>query len=99
MANVLEANRPADGGHPIHEWNGWADPFFDDALSVIGEVINHIDVTSCAGILKVMMAYLLLWSGVERFLAFRYGLGLKQARSNREALAGEKASVLRLTEC
>ena len=67
------------------EWRGKNDPIFNEAMSTIAEIINEFadhrfpkkfDEKEWSRFFKLQMAYLLLWSTIERYGSFAYGLCL-----------------------
>jgi len=87
--NILIGKSPQKGSLE-YEGNGWRgrdDPLFNEALVVIGDVVNqfaqkefesepseHFD---WARFFKLQMAYQLLWSSIERYCSLAYGPKLK----------------------
>jgi hypothetical protein len=77
-ANVLVGRSPRKGSVPCEdaEWNGWDDPLFTVALDVVEETLNSQDFHSnLKPLFRLQMAYLLLWSSIERYVSLRYHLG------------------------
>jgi hypothetical protein len=84
-ANYLAGKSPSKGSvYPDFEpWSGKEDPFFNSALEVVGETLRrgqkfkHLpnDEPDLKPLFRLEMAYLLLWSSIERYCSFRYGLG------------------------
>jgi hypothetical protein len=80
-ANVLVGVKPmrGTGGERIHpdEWDGRHDPLFTTALDVVQETLqaNQVDDGSLRPLFRLQMAYLLLWSAIERYASLRYNLG------------------------
>ena len=83
-ANVLVDRVPEAKGDYVDGpvWNAWSDPLFTTALEVVGEMYEE-NRSRDAGLgpdaalrpfFKLQMAYLLLWSAIERYLALRYNL-------------------------
>jgi len=80
-ANVLIARSPRRGSTALdREWDGRQDPLFTTALMVVEDVVEswrgkaqHPE--DMEPFFHLQMAYLLLWSALERYTAFRYGLG------------------------
>ena len=77
---MLVGKSPSKGSDPYDEedWNGWKDPLFTTALEVIEETINSPDAEFEWGmkpLFRLQMAYLLLWSSIERYASMRYHLG------------------------
>lgn len=94
-ANVLVGRSPGKGSVPCEEsdWNGWSDPLFTAALEVVEETLQSQDFDwNLKPLFRLQMAYLLLWSSIERYLSLRYHLGDKVLEKVRE-LAGEPAFV------
>lgn len=85
VVNILVARRPARGSDrwdfETHEaWDGWTDPVFTDALEVVDETLassGAFDPSDMRPTFRMQMAYLLLWSSIERYLSLRYHLGPK----------------------
>lgn len=82
--NVLYGRRPDKGSHK-HEssvWDGRNEPLFTDALTLAEEMLDQNRIQGrhpedMKPLLRLQMAYTLLWSGIERFTAFKYGTSLK----------------------
>ena len=73
-ANVLYAAHP-EAGNPIDwpNWDGWKDPLFKGALKVDEETRRQAsEKHGYYRLFRLQMAYLLLWSAIERYLTFRY---------------------------
>jgi hypothetical protein len=88
MANILVARRASHGSHEWDfdshdEWDGWRDPLFTDALEVVEETLSSSDFhpDDLRPTFRLQMAYLLLWSSIERYLSLRYHLGPKNENS------------------
>jgi hypothetical protein len=63
------------------EWNGWNDPLFTAALDVVEETLKSQDFDwNLKPLFRLQMAYLLLWSSIERYVSLRYHLGDKVAK-------------------
>lgn len=79
FANVLLGKSPKRGS--VHQDNfyfeGRKDPLFNDAFDVIKEVINNCEnyEGEKSRFFKLQMAYLLLWTIIERYVTIRYHLG------------------------
>lgn len=77
-ANVLVGRSPQKGSdYPESEWDGWEDPLFTVALEVVHETLDaeaQLDWPP-KSLFRLQMAYLLLWSAIERYVSLRYGLG------------------------
>jgi hypothetical protein len=80
-ANVLFGRNSKKGSVSCEEmeWSGWDDPLFNDALKVIEETINSNESFEFdfKRLFRLQMAYLLLWSAIERYVSLRYHLGEK----------------------
>ena len=91
-ANVLVGRSPRRGSHPLEgsAWDGSKDPLFYPALEVVGQCIeeNRTFEWNLKPLLRLQMAYALLWSGIERFTAFKYNLG-KDAWEKVEKLSSD----------
>ncbi len=79
--NVLEGKCPGRGGHHIDDkksLDSWNDPLFTGALDVIKKEISTARPDSeFNGFFRLQMAYMLLWSSIERYLTLRHCLGCK----------------------
>ena len=98
--NVLYGRSPATGSVTCEEeWDGWKDPLFTTALEVIEETLNsnRIFEWDLKPLFRLQMAYLLLWSAIERYLSLRYYFGDCVSRKV-ERLADEPAFGLRLQQ-
>lgn len=93
QANVLVGDKPAHGGNDLFDsWSSKEDPLFTTAIKLIKNEINtteesvETDVTGRIkpegheDIFRLNMAYLLLWTSIERYLTLRYepNLGTNQ---------------------
>jgi len=79
-ANVLLGRNPRKGSIACEEeWDGWTDPLFTSALDVVDETLslNKQFDWSLKPLFRLQMAYLLLWSAIERYVSLRYHLGDK----------------------
>jgi len=79
-ANALFGRFPRKGSVPCEndEWNGWSDPLFTAALDVVEETLSsNVLQWDLKSLFKLQMAYLLLWSAIERYVSLRYHLGDK----------------------
>jgi hypothetical protein len=77
-ANVLIGRNPQKGSVPCEdaEWNGWHDPLFTAALEVVEETLESQNFDwDLKPLFRLQMAYLLLWSSIERYVSLRYHLG------------------------
>lgn len=76
LVNVLVGLSPGKGSSPCEE-DEWNDPLFTAALDVVEETLmQHFD-WNLKPLFKLQMAYLLLWSSIERYVSLRYHLGGK----------------------
>ena len=60
--------------------DGWNDPLFTDALDVVEKTLLENSKKSALDMeafFSLQMAYLLLWSSIERYVSLRYNLGDK----------------------
>ncbi len=95
--NALWGTEPDQGADetPFHNWTVRNDPIFREGMAVIGEVIEdenrgslYIRSDRWETLFKLQMAYLLLWSAIERYCYFAYGLNLSP-KEKRDSLAAE----------
>lgn len=98
-ARVLVARSPGRGSHPLgRDYRSRDDPLFIEAMD---EVRVVSDSRSSSGsevrdFFRSQMAYMLLWSAIERFCSLRYGFGLSPVeRGHRLAREPAFASALR----
>jgi hypothetical protein len=92
-SNVLFGRSPRKGSVPCEtaEWNGWDDPLFKAGLDVVEETLVSDDFEwDLKPLFRLQMAYLLLWSAIERYVSLRYHLGDKVSEKVRQ-LAQEQA--------
>jgi hypothetical protein len=76
-ANVLLGRSP-EQGHPLDwpDWDGWTDPLFKEALDLIERRAEAArKQKGYEALFTRQMAYMLLWSAIERYLSLRYSLG------------------------
>lgn len=76
--NVLAGKYPAKGSILLdeQEWDSWQDPCFAEALDVVEEMASRAEMPSdFKEFFRLQMAYLLLWSSIERLASFRHGFG------------------------
>lgn len=82
-ANFLAGKSPSKGSILSDEnaWTGRDDPLFTVALEVVGEILkrNRKFAWDLKPLFRLEMAYLLLWSAIERYVSLRYHLGDKAA--------------------
>lgn len=79
--NVLFGKSPRKRSIPCEhdEWDGWDDPLFKSALEVIEETLQSEKefAWDLKPLFRLQMAYLLLWSAIERYASLRYHFGNK----------------------
>lgn len=76
-ANVLIGRSP-EKGHPLDwpDWDGWRDPLFVEALDLVERrAAEARKQHGYEALFNRQMAYMLLWSAIERYLSLRYSLG------------------------
>jgi hypothetical protein len=100
-ANLLVGIKPDKGGrmltdsegNQIHKWDGQRnDPFFNIALEMVEETIDDYAEhrrDDFRSFFHLQMAYLLLWTVIERYVTLRYGFG-RGSSDERDELADEK---------
>jgi hypothetical protein len=80
-ANVLCGKSPRRGSVELEEapWDGRKDHLFNSALDVVQEALddNRLFNWDLRPLFRLQMAYLLLWSAIERYASLRYHLGGK----------------------
>ena len=103
-ANVLVGKSPKEGSVPAEqEWDGRNDPLFTVALDIVRETTNanRKFEWDLKPLFRLEMAYLLLWSAIERYLSLRYSLGgsvvAKIRKLADEPAFGEALAELKLT--
>lgn len=77
VVNVLWGKSPKKGSVELdYKWSGWTDPLFTVALDVVSETTeaNAQWGWSMSNTFRVQMAYLLLWTAIERYASLRYHL-------------------------
>jgi hypothetical protein len=81
QANVLFGRKGDRGSHDIDygSWDGSKDPMFTHASDIVRVVLKDnrekFDWDDPAPTLRLQMAYMLLWTAIERFASFKYHLG------------------------
>jgi hypothetical protein len=78
--NCLAGKSPQKGSVTADEgWNGRNDPLFTSAIEVVKETLNeNLEFDwNLKPMFRLQMAYLLLWSAIERYASLRYHLGDK----------------------
>jgi hypothetical protein len=100
-ANVLFGKSPRRGSDALgqSDWDGKRDPLFTSALEVVQEVANqNVEFEwNLKPLFRLQMAYLLLWSAIERYVSLRYHLG-GDVYSKVKRLAKEEAFIVSLRE-
>jgi hypothetical protein len=93
-ANALVGKRADRGSSDIEhldEWDGKTDPFFKQGIAEIEAILeaNSSFDWDYRALLRLQMAYTLLWSAIERYAGLKYHLG---NRSNEKVykIAGEE---------
>jgi hypothetical protein len=78
-ANVLVGRSPRKGSnHPEYEiWEGEKEPLFTAALDVVEKSVEQYGQFewNLEPFFQLQMAYMLLWTSIERFVSFKYHLG------------------------
>ena len=78
-ANVLMGGSPRKGSiHPEYQiWEGEKEPLFTVALDVIQKSLDRYSQFEwdLEPFFQLQMAYMLLWTSIERFVSFKYHLG------------------------
>lgn len=79
-ANVLLGKNPERGSSDLEylsEWTSRDDPFFTKALDEIESILNSNSEfeSDFKSLFRLQMAYVLLWSAIERYAGLRYHLG------------------------
>lgn len=93
-ANVLVGKREQRGGSDLEhfdEWDGSTDPFFRQGLEEVEKILkkNSSFDWEFRSLLRLQMAYTLLWSAIERYAGLKYHLG-KRANDKVYQIANEK---------
>lgn len=100
LANALCGRKPQNGGRKLEDrsWDGRDDPFFSTALEIVAEFLHEAhaaprgQLDNAVSLLRLQMAYGLLWASIERFCALRYSLS-KGPMARIKSLSGEPAFV------
>ena len=77
LANLLEGKSPMKGSVEAEgDWSGIQDPLFTAAIEVVTETLeaNREPDFNMKPLFKLEMAYLLLWTSIERYASLRYHL-------------------------
>lgn len=79
--NMLVAATPTRGSHRLdYDWSSRTDPLFTEALEEIDLILEPWKRPSSGSdeiraFFRYQMAYLLLWSAIERYTSLRWGFG------------------------
>lgn len=99
-ANILWGCRPRKGSIELDfDWSSWDDPLFTTALDVVQELLDKHSAWdwNCENSFYLQMAYLLLWTSIERYASLRYHLKDK-ATGKVEKIAEEPTFASKLQE-
>lgn len=93
-ANALLGKRADRGSSDIEhldEWDGKTDPFFKQGIAEVEAILqaNSSFDWEYRALLRLQMAYTLLWSAIERYAGLKYHLG-KRSNEKVYSIAGEK---------
>jgi hypothetical protein len=93
-ANALIGKREQRGSSDLEhfdEWDGRADPFFKQGLEEVDVILkaNSVFDWEFKALLRLHMAYTLLWVAIERYAGLKYHLG-KRVNEKVYQIAGEK---------
>lgn len=96
-ANALIGKREQRGSFDLEgfdEWDGRTDPFFKQGLEEVKSIIkaNSSFDWEFRALLRLQMAYTLLWSAIERYAGLKYHLG-KRANEKVYQIAAEKCFI------
>jgi hypothetical protein len=81
QVNYLAGKEPYKGTFESEEndWNSWDDPIFTEVFEIIDDHLKRLEHDQRSPpekiCLEYQMLYLLLWTSIERFSSFRFGLG------------------------
>lgn len=93
---------PEKGTVPLDHgvWTGEDDPFFTTAFHLIAEIQERVWHDGfderASSLLRMEMAYMLLWSIIERYTSLRYNLSGNHATAKIASIASEKEYKLSL---
>lgn len=88
--NALLGRSPRKGSKPLEgPWSGRTDPLFTEGLSTVEALIHESgdEPVGLPAFFRTQAAYLLLWSIVERYATFRYGLAGDSIAQNLRSVA------------
>lgn len=78
-ANVLVGKSTLKGSFPLedtYEYDGRNDPYFKEALEEVKSIISKSHFAwDNKHFFRLQMAYMLLWTSIERYASLKYGLG------------------------
>ena len=96
-ANVLfgkKSNRGSSDLEHVEEWDGKSDPFFKVGLEEVEAILEENDNPNpgleSRALLRLQMAYTLLWSSIERYAGLKYYLGKSDIMDNKIAKIAEE---------
>jgi hypothetical protein len=102
-ANVLVGINPSTSSTEyVEEWDSWNDALFTVSFEIIDETIQNSRNDSAENgkqFLRLQMAYLLLWSAIERFVALRYNFRGEHVMTNVFKLSEEPIFTALLQNC
>ena len=102
--NILVGVKPEKGAQEMDvPWSGRKDPLFTSALDVVEETLvqapqNMDGMDDLRPLFRLEMAYLLLWTSIERYASLRYSLGGDRAHEKVIQIATEPAFAEALRE-
>lgn len=99
-ANILWGRSPCKGSVALDfAWSSWNDPLFTTALDVVQEQVDTHKAweETFKNTFHVQMAYLLLWTSIERYASLRYHLR-HDATNKVKKVATEPAFSTKLLE-
>ena len=79
-ANVLCGIAPYNGCHSIESavWDGKNDPLFTDGIDEVEQILKNTNRPegpyNYKPVFRLQMAYVLLWTAIERYVTLRYGV-------------------------
>jgi hypothetical protein len=83
-ANALIGKKPKLGSVLFegNAWDGRSDPLFNEGLDVVDDTLKrNCDFNNdLKSLFRLQMAYLLLWSAIERYAGLQYNLGGKVSK-------------------
>ncbi len=78
QVNALVGRKESRGStelEHITSWDSKDDPYFTDAIELVGESLREHNKNTPKNLFRVQMAYMLLWSSLERYASLKYHLG------------------------